>query len=145
MNLNINEKFRDTGLLIIRLGLGLSFIFIHGLPKIKGGPELWMKIGKSMSNLGINFLPELWGFMAAFSEFVIPFFIIAGLFFRPSILMISFTMFVAMMMHLTNLDPWSKVGYPMELLFVFAGLFLIGPGKYSLDYKFRKKEPGTNK
>ncbi len=145
MNLNINERFRDTGLLIIRLGLGISFIFIHGLPKIKGGPELWIKIGKSMSNLGINFLPELWGFMAAFSEFIIPFFIIAGLFFRPAIFFISFTMFVAMMTHLTNLDPWSKVGYPMELLFVFVGLFLIGPGKYSLDYKFRKKELGTDK
>lgn len=145
MLLNINERYRDLGLLIIRLGLGFSFIFIHGLPKIKGGPELWIKIGKSMSNLGINFLPELWGFMAAFSEFVVPVFIIAGLFFRPSILLISFTMFVAMMMHLTNLDPWSKVGYPMELLFVFAGLFLIGPGKFSLDYKFWKKEVGTNK
>lgn len=141
LKINFGNKFTDLGLLIIRLGLGLSFIFIHGLSKITGGPELWGKLGKSMSNIGIDFLPEFWGFMAAFSEFVIPFFIIAGFIFRPSIFLISGTMFVAMMMHLAKLDPWNKVAYPMELLFVFAGLFFIGPGRYSIDYiLLRKKE-----
>ncbi len=138
MKINFKDKYSDFGLLIIRLGIGVCFILIHGLPKMKGGPELWLRLGKSMTNLGINFLPEFWGFMSAFSEFVIPFFLIAGLFFRPALLLISFTMFVAMIMHLTNMDPWSKVAYPMELLFVFIGLFLTGPGRFSLDYKFRK-------
>jgi putative oxidoreductase len=136
MKINFSERHSDLGLLIIRLGLGISFIFIHGLPKIKGGPELWLRLGKSMSNLGINFLPEFWGFMSAFSEFVIPVFIITGLFFRPALLLIAFTMFV---------DPWLKVAYPMELLFVFAGLFLIGPGRFSLDHKFRKKTCSSDK
>jgi len=145
MKINFSEKHRDLGLLIIRLGLGISFIFIHGLPKIKGGSELWLRLGKSMSNLGINFLPEFWGFMAAFSEFVIPVFIITGLFFRPALLLIAFTMFVAMLMHLSNLDPWSKVAYSMELMFVFIGLFLTGPGRLSLDHKFRKKTGGSDK
>lgn len=145
MKINFRDRYSDLGLLIIRLGLGISFIFIHGLPKIKGGPELWLRLGKSMSNLGINFLPEFWGFMSAFSEFVIPVFIITGLFFRPALLLIAFTMFVAMLLHLTNMDPWLKVAYPMELLFVFAGLFLIGPGRFSLDHKFRKKTCSSDK
>ncbi|MBK7447249.1 MAG: DoxX family protein [Ignavibacteria bacterium] len=145
MKINFSERHSDLGLFIIRLGLGISFIFIHGLPKIKGGPELWLRLGKSMSNLGINFLPEFWGFMSAFSEFVIPVFIITGLFFRPALLLIAFTMFVAMLLHLTNMDPWLKVAYPMELLFVFAGLFLIGPGRFSLDHKFRKKTGSSDK
>ena len=145
MKINFRDRYSDLGLLIIRLGLGISFIFIHGLPKIKGGPELWLRLGKSMSNLGINFLPEFWGFMSAFSEFVIPVFIITGLFFRPALLLIAFTMFVAMLLHLTNMDPWLKVAYPMELLFVFAGLFLIGPGRFSLDHKFRKKTGSSDK
>jgi putative oxidoreductase len=83
--------------------------------------------------------------MSAFSEFVIPVFIITGLFFRPALLLIAFTMFVAMLLHLTNMDPWLKVAYPMELLFVFAGLFLIGPGRFSLDHKFRKKTCSSDK
>lgn len=140
IKLNFGNKFTDLGLLIMRLGLGLAFIFIHGLSKIKGGPEVWSKLGKPMSNLGIDFLPGFWGFMAAFSEFIVPFFIIAGFFFRPATFLLAGTMFVAMVMHLTNLDPWNKVAYPMELLIVFTGLFFIGPGRYSVDYLVNRKK-----
>ena len=56
-----------------------------------------------------------------------------GLFYRPAAFMLAFTMFVAMMTHLAKLDPWGRVGYPMELMFVFIGLLLIGPGRFSLD------------
>lgn len=140
LKINFGNKFTDLGLLIIRLGLGLSFIFIHGLPKIKGGPETWQRLGKSMSNIGLDFLPEFWGFMAAFSEFIVPFFIIAGFIFRPAIFLISGTMLVAMLTHLIKLDPWNRVSHPMELLFVFTGLFLIGPGRYSVDYILKRKK-----
>jgi len=73
---NSLSSLADIGMLTLRLGSGLIFIFIHGLGKITGGPEHWAKIGGSMSNIGINFLPEFWGFMAAFSEFFVPMFII---------------------------------------------------------------------
>jgi putative oxidoreductase len=123
----------DTGLLIVRVGLGLSFIFLHGLQKLTGGPERWAGLGKTMSNLGIDFMPVFWGFMAAFAETFGAVFLILGLFYRPATFMLAFTMFVAMMTHLAKLDPWNKVGYPMELMFVFIGLLLIGPGRFSLD------------
>ncbi|MEZ4689878.1 MAG: DoxX family membrane protein [Ignavibacteria bacterium] len=67
-------KHSDLGILIIRIGIGISFILVHGLGKITGGPALWEKLGGAMSSFGINFLPTFWGFMAAFSEFVVPFF-----------------------------------------------------------------------
>ncbi len=57
-------KYRDTGLLILRVGLGVMMI-MHGLPKLQGGPELWAGVGKSMGNIGIHFMPTFWGFMAA--------------------------------------------------------------------------------
>lgn len=129
-----NKSFlTNTGLLIIRLGLGVSFFFIHGLSKIQGGTEVWARLGKAMSNLGIEFLPVFWGFLAAFSESVAALFFAFGLFFRTSSFLLMFTMFVAMMVHLTNLDPWGRVSHSMELMFVFLGMYLIGPGKYSLD------------
>jgi putative oxidoreductase len=87
-----------------------------------------------MANLGIDFMPVFWGFMAAFAETFGAVFLILGLFYRPATFMLAFTMFVAMMTHLAKLDPWNRVGYPMELMFVFIGLFLIGPGRFSLDY-----------
>ena len=60
----------DTGLLIIRVGVGLSFIFLHGGPKFFGGPEVWERIGCGMGNLGIDFAPVFWGFCAAAAEFL---------------------------------------------------------------------------
>ncbi|MEO6696261.1 MAG: DoxX family protein [Ignavibacteria bacterium] len=134
------DKFRNIGLLILRIGIGLSFVFLHGWPKISGGPELWEAIGSSMANLGINFFPVFWGFMAGFSEFFGALLLILGFFFRPATFLLAFTMFVAMMTHLTKLDPWSKVSYPMDLLILFTALFFIGPGIYSLDEYFKNKK-----
>ncbi|MCB0726949.1 MAG: DoxX family protein [Ignavibacteriae bacterium] len=133
-------KHSDLGILIIRIGIGISFILVHGLGKITGGPALWEKLGGAMSSFGINFLPTFWGFMAAFSEFVVPFFLIAGILFRPAAFLMAFTMFTAMSKHLVGLDPWNKVIYPMELMFVFIALILTGPGKYSLWYMMNKRK-----
>ncbi|HMQ68208.1 MAG TPA: DoxX family protein [Ignavibacteria bacterium] len=133
-------KHTDLGILIIRIGIGLSFIFVHGLGKITGGPERWAKLGEAMSSFGINFFPTFWGFMAAFSEFVVPFFLIAGFLFRPAAFLMAFTMFTAMSKHLIGLDPWSKVIYPMELMFVFIALILTGPGKYSVWYLMNRRK-----
>lgn len=66
-------KYRDTGLLILRVGLGVMMI-MHGLPKLQGGPELWAGVGKSMGNIGIHFMPTFWGFMAAATETVVVYF-----------------------------------------------------------------------
>lgn len=125
--------FSDIGLLIIRAGVGFCFIFIHGLSKLTGGPERWAAIGSNMSNIGISFLPALWGFLAAFAETFGALFLILGLFYRTSSFLLAFTMFVAMMTHLAKLDPWGRVAHSMELMFVFTGLMLIGAGRYSLD------------
>src|SRR4030095_1466647 len=137
---NFLDKYKDIGLLFIRLGLGFGFIFVHGWGKISGGPELWGKLGSSMSNLGITFAPEFWGFMSAPAEFGGGILLLLGLFTRPAAFFMAFNMFVAQMQHFSKLDPWNKVIYPMELFAVFMGLIFLGAGKYSLDYLlFRKR------
>lgn len=138
------DKFRNAGLLLLRLGIGLSFIFLHGLDKIMAGQQRWESLGKSMANLGITFLPAFWGFMAGFSEFFGAILLMLGLFYRPATFLLAFTMLVAMMSHLVKLDPWSKVSHPMDLLILFVALFLIGPGKYSLDEYFKRKKETKN-
>lgn len=131
----------DFGMLLLRLGAGFIFIFIHGLGKITAGPDMWKRLGGSMSTFGINFLPEFWGFMAAFTEFFVPMFLILGALFRPAALLLAFNMIVAASVHLKNLDPWGKIAYPMMLVILFISMFLIGPGKFSIDHflKNRKK------
>ncbi len=136
----MKNSLSDAGLLLIRTGLGICFIFIHGLGKLTGGAERWEAIGKNMENIGISFAPALWGFMAAFVETFGALLLIFGIFSRPAAFLLAFTMFVAMMGHLAKLDPWGRVSHSLELMIVFLGLTLIGPGKLSVDYYLKNRK-----
>ena len=124
-------KYRNTGLLILRVGLGIMFM-IHGFPKLAGGPSGWEGLGGSMKLIGVNFFPTFWGFMAAFAEFVGGFCLVIGFLFRPALAMLIFTMFIAVLMHYTNGDGMKGYSHALESAFVFIGLFISGPGKYAL-------------
>ena len=127
-------KYRNTGLLILRVGIGVMMI-THGLPKLTGGIEGWTGIGKSMGVIGINFLPAFWGFMAAATEGVGGLFLILGLFFRPVNILLVFTMIIAALVHFGKGDGLGGASHAIELGIVFFSLIFIGPGKYSIDKK----------
>jgi putative oxidoreductase len=127
-------KYRNTGLLLIRIGLGVMFI-IHGFPKLAGGPDGWTGLGGSMKVIGINFLPVFWCFMAAVSETFGGFLLIVGLFFRPALMLLIFTMIIAALVHFGKGDGLDGASHAIELAIVFFGLIFIGPGKYSVDKK----------
>ena len=127
-------KYRNTGLLLLRIGLGIMSI-IHGFPKLAGGPDGWTGLGGSMKVIGINFLPIFWGFMAAVSETFGGFFLIVGLFFRPALILLIFTMIIAALVHFGKGDGLQGASHAIELGIVFFGLIFIGPGKYSVDKK----------
>lgn len=129
------NNWLHIGLLILRVGIGIT-IFFHGLPKIMGGPERWEMLGSTMSNLGINFAPTFWGFMAAFAETVGGILFALGLFFRPAAFLLVGTMIVALTMHLSQGDDFMKYGHALDLLIVFVAALFTGPGRYSLDAKF---------
>lgn len=129
------SKYRDLGLLIIRLGLGLSFVLLHGGPKLLGGPDLWKAVGSAMGQLGIHFAPTYWGFMAMFAELVGGICLILGFYFRPALGLMIITMAVAATQHLLRGDGLGVASHAMEVGIVFVGLLLTGPGKYSLDGK----------
>ncbi|SFH12827.1 DoxX family protein [Pedobacter insulae] len=128
-------KYRNTGLLIIRVGIG-AMMMVHGYPKISGGIEMWKQIGGSMQLLGIDFFPAVWGFLAATIEAVGGLFLLLGLFFRPANILLLFVMIIACLVHLS--DPKQGImeaSHAIELGVLFLGLLFIGPGKYSVDKK----------
>ena len=135
--------YTDLGLLVIRIGVGVSMVVFHGWAKLTGGPERWEKIGAGMSNLGIDFLPVFWGLMAGLSESLGSVLLILGAFFRPAAGVLAFTMIVAALRHL-NMPAdapnsgWSGASHALELLCVYVGLALTGPGKYSLGPRWMK-------
>jgi len=134
------DKFRDTGLLILRVGIGFMFVWAHGWAKINGGPEQWEQLGGAIGALGVPvFLPTFWGFMAAFAEFGGGILLALGLLYRPASFLLLCTMIVAAAMHINNGDPLVQTSRPIEMAILFLALLLIGPGRYSLDTLLGKK------
>ena len=128
------SKYRNTGLLIIRIGLGAMFM-LHGYPKLLGGPEQWEALGGAMKNLGITFTPVVWGLMAGITETFGGFLIMLGLAFRPVCILMTFNLLVAALMHLNNGEEFMSASQAIETGFMFLGLLFLGPGKYSVDKK----------
>jgi putative oxidoreductase len=131
------SKYRDTGLLILRILIGLSFL-AHGLPKLTAGPELWIKLGKSMEFLGVFSYPLFWGLVSALTESIGGFLLLIGFCFRPACLFLLINMAVATVMHFHTtpgdlMEKWFVASHAIELGSVFLSLLLIGPGKFSVD------------
>ncbi len=135
------SRHTDLGLLILRIGFGLGMLIFHGWEKLTGGPETWANVGGAMEIFGIGFGHTFFGFLAAFAESIGAILIILGLLYRPAVAMLGFTMLVATLtLAITgNGDP----SHAFKNFFVCGGKFLIGPGKYSLDYMFAKKPVGS--
>src|ERR1044072_1579326 len=89
-------RYRDFGILVLRIALGAMMIW-HGFPKLKGGPDMWNKIASSMSVFGVPNFPTFWGFMAGFAEAIGGLLFLIGFLFRPALLLMIFTMIVAVM------------------------------------------------
>ena len=131
------DRYRDIGLLILRLGFGLSFFWFHGYPKLAGGPEMWQRIGDAVSNIGITFAHPVWGLAAALSEGVGGLLFAAGLFFRPVCVALLGVMVMATIDQFGREMPQPE--HALKNAFVFAGMFFVGPGRYTVNTLFRRR------
>ena len=141
MNFAFNslDKFRDLGLLILRVGIGATFILVHGGPKLLAGPERWEQLGGAMELVGIGFLPVFWGFMAAFAESVGALLLVMGFLARPALVLLTITMAFAVGAHLILWeDDWSTTSHALKMGIVFFSLIFIGPGRFSIDQMSKK-------
>ena len=134
-----SENWRDIGLLILRLGVGVMFM-VHGIPILVGGPEFWAKVGSAVGHFGIHFQPTAWGFLAALSQSGGGLLMILGLFFRPAMAFMFITMTVAATHHLTAGDGIQIASHAIEAGTLFLSLIFIGPGKYTLMRLFKRSE-----
>ena len=125
-------KYQHFGLLLMRAGLGFMMI-LHGYPKLMGGPDRWEKTGGAMANFGLDFMPSFWGFMAAGAEGIGGLLVILGVFFRPACGLLIVTMIVAAVSHIGKGDGIMGASHAIETGLAFLGLFILGPGKYSID------------
>jgi putative oxidoreductase len=129
----MNERNINTGLLILRIGIGSMFI-LHGWPKLQGGPDGWRHLGLNMHYLGINFLPAFWGFMAMAAEFFGGVLFIVGLWVRPAAAMMLFTMLVAAIGNLSLGYGLEGIVEIIEVSSTLAMLLIAGGGKFSISH-----------
>jgi putative oxidoreductase len=127
------SRYRNLGLLVLRVSVGLYMAIGHGWGKILGGPEQWAQLGGVMEGIfGFVVLPTVWGFLAAVAEFVGALLVTVGLLTRPAALVLVLNMAVAALAHITGViegSPESALIYGV----VFLSLVLVGPGAYSID------------
>lgn len=128
---------KDLGILIFRVGIGIAFI-LHGIPKLTGGEEVWIKVGSAMSFLGIQQFHMYWGLLAALAEVVGGIFLATGVFFRTALFSLLFTMIVATVMKISKGMTFKEYAHSLELGIALLAFIFIGVGKYKLTIQFRK-------
>lgn len=125
----------DLGLLVMRVGLGASFV-LHGWPKMLGGPAAWHGLGTNLRHLiGVELLPTVFGFLAAFAELGGGALLLLGVLFRPALVLLVPTMAVAAARHLALGEGFHGASHALEAGVVFVGLFLTGPGKHRVQLR----------
>ena len=134
-------KYGDFAPTVLRLMLGLTLVFAHGLPKITA-PERWEREGQAMANLGITFAPVFWGFMAAATESLAGLLFLVGLAVRPSALVMLFVMFVAALQSVVTVgNLGGPRAHPVDFAAGALALMILGAGAYSLDRKLGLERP----
>jgi putative oxidoreductase len=131
--LDRNEGLRDFGLLLLRLMLAVVFVF-HGSQKLFGWFDGYglQATADAFGSMGFP-LPMASAIAAGGAEFFGAILLGLGLFFRPTALIMAFTMFVASSVHLKYGFPAPK-GYefPLTLAVALLALAFTGAGRASL-------------
>jgi len=124
---------KDWGLLVLRLGVGLTMMISHGWGKLGRLGDDPIKFADPFG-LGVAITLGL----AVFAEFFCSIAIILGFMTRLATIPLAFTMLVAIFIIHAD-DPWQKQEFALIYLIPYLTLLLTGPGRISIDNILRSK------
>ncbi len=117
--------------LVLRLAFG-GMMLTHG----------WGKFNQLISGdmsfanpIGVGEAPTL--ILAVIAEFIAPIFLIVGFKTRLATILPAVTMLVAAFIIHAN-DPWGNKEFPLLYFLGYVSIYLLGGGKYSLDWRLKK-------
>lgn len=118
----------DVGLLLLRLWLGLSMLWLHGWDKLMN-----LFAGKTafLDPIGIGETPSF--ILAVLAEVVCSALLLIGLWTRWAAVILAFTMGVAFFV--VNGANFAKAELPWLYFGGYLVLFVAGAGKFSVDRK----------
>lgn len=126
-------EITQFALTMLRITIGILTIG-HGIPKIMGGLQGWQQLGTTfMYPLGITFLPLVWGFLGACTEFFGGITLTMGLATRFSSFCLIIMMIIATAWHIKKGDSFQVYSFPLSLIFVYLVFLMVGGGRFSLD------------
>lgn len=126
-------KSADTGLLILRLGLGL-LMMVHGWSKLIGFQE---KAADFYDFLGLG--GEISLGLTVFAEFFCSLLLVVGL--GTQLVLIPLTILaVVIVFDVKGGDSLGDKELPLLYLVGYVALLLTGPGRYSFDYFIWRKK-----
>jgi len=124
--------YEDLGKLVLRLTLGILMLF-HGIAKMRNG------VSGIEGLLQSHGLPWILAYGVFVGEVLGPLLVLIGLYTRVGAVFIAISMLFAFgLAHTSQLtDIAQDGGWALELqgffFFTAIAVFLIGPGKYSID------------
>ena len=123
---------QNLALLVMRVMVGLTMGFGHGLPKLMNYEEM---LTMFRDPIGVGVTNSL--ILAIFGELFCSVFLVLGLYTRLAALFTGITMAVAFfIVHAP--DPFARKELALIYLVCYVTIFLAGPGKYSVDAKMQR-------
>ena len=123
---------RDIGLLVLRLGIGCSMAFGHGLDKMNRVLAGNFEFGDP---IGLGPMASL--ILAALAEFVCSLAVAVGLWTRFTAIPPFVTMAAAAIIVHAD-DPWGRKELAVVYLIAFGALILTGGGRFAVESVWSK-------
>lgn len=134
---NLDNKFYNLGLLILRATFGLLLAFGHGWGKLTNFSAYSAEFADPFG-VGPTFSLGLTVFAEFFCAMAVALGICARMATLPLIIL-----FLTVILIIHGADPWAKQEFGLLYLIPFVVILLTGPGKYSLDnmiFKSKRSE-----
>lgn len=135
--LNSLVRFRDIGVLILRLAFGFQLLkvsYLNALFPTENLPEFVTYLTK------LNFpFPTAGAYLASYTEFIGGILLLLGLWTRWAAIPLITNFGVAVgLAHLSTNDTYQNTFPSVNLLAATIFLLLNGPGRFSIDEKLKK-------